>query len=163
MISAKELLELKNRMLLAADAANHLANSDGEFLELNEEQFVVVHEAMVSLRSDCARVLAELDVLRGMFMERLGMFFMEGSDEGDGSRRSGGRTVEPVSDREDVVSGEAPRDDDAADGGRLHRSRAARKPRKRSKPKRDSRADGTDSGGVDAGTGTGQMDRSETA
>lgn len=163
MISAKELLELKNRMLLAADAANHLANSDGEFLELDEEQFVVVHEAMVSLRSDCARVLAELDVLRGMFMERLGLFFMEGSDEGDGSGRSGGRTVEPVPEREDVGGGEASRNDDAADGGRLHRGRAARKPRKRSKPKRDSRADGVDSGDLDASAGACQMDRSEEA
>lgn len=163
MISAKELLELKNRMLLAADAANHLANSDGEFLELNEEQFMVVHEAMVSLRSDCARVLAELDVLRGMFMERLGMFFMEGSDEGDGKRVSGGGTVDAVPDRKDVGGGEASRDDDAAVGGGLHRGRAARKPRKRSKPKRDRGADGDHSGSVDAGAGACQMDRSEEA
>lgn len=163
MISAKELLELKNRMLLAADAANHLANSDGEFLELDEEQFVVVHEAMVSLRSDCARVLAELDVLRGMFMERLGMFFMEGSDEGDGKRLSGRGTVESVPEREDVGGGEASRNDDAAVGGRLHRGRAAGKPRKRSKPKRNRGADCADTGGMDPSAGACQMDRSEEA
>ena len=161
MIAAQELLKIKNRMLLAADASKHLANSDGEFLELNEEQYVVVHEALVSLGSDCAQVLAELDVLRGMFHERLGLFFMEESNAGNGSQRDGGGTLVAVPEREDVSGGEAPRDDEAADGGRLHRSRAARKPRKRSKPKRDRGEDGVDSCGLDASTGACEVDRSE--
>lgn len=163
MIATQELLEIKNRMLLAADASNHLANSDGEFLELDEAQYVVVHEAMVSLRADCARVLAELDVLRGMFHERLGMFFTEESNASDRVQRDGGRTLDAVPEREDVAGGEASRDDAAADGGRLHRGRAARKPRKRSKPKPDSRKDGADPCGVDASTGACEVDSREKA
>jgi len=75
-IAPQELFELKQRILLGADVAKHLANSDGEFLELEPDQYAVVHAALDGLRDDCGRVLAELDILRGMFAEKVGAFFM---------------------------------------------------------------------------------------
>lgn len=163
MIAPQELIDLKQRLLLAGDVAKHLANSDGEFLELESEQYALVYEALTELGADITRVLAELDVLRGMFSEKVGAFFMEVANAGDGHGGDGRGTVAGVPDRKDVGRGDTARDDGAADGGRLHRGRAARQPGKRPKSRRNRKSDGGDQSRLDAGAGAGAMDRGEEA
>lgn len=163
MIAPQTLLIVKQRMLLAADAASHLANSDGEFLELEAEQFAVIHEALTSLKDDCGLVFAELDVLRGMFAQKVGQFFMEVANAGVEQGRDGGEPVGGVPDGSDQGRGEASRDDASAAGGRLHRGRATRQPRKRSNARRHRKGNGSDTGNLDASDGAGEMDRSQEA
>lgn len=161
MIAPDELIETKKRMLIAADAAYRVATSNGEYLELDAEQYELVYEGLVCLRQDCRRVLAELDVLRGMFAERMSSFFTEVVNAGNRDGSAGGGSVGGVPEASNLGSGEAPRDDDAAAGGGSDRSRPARKPRKRSKPRRHSADDGGVSVAVDGGAGAVEVDRVE--
>lgn len=163
MIAQNELIEIKQRMLLASDVAKHLANSDGEFLELDVEQYQLVHAALEGLKGDCLRVLAELDILRGMFAQKVGAFFMEVANAGDRQGCDRGATVDVVPEPEDSGCGSGTRDDEAATGGRLHRGRAARKPRKRSQPRRNRKGNGGDQSELDARAGEGAMDCSPEA
>ena len=149
MIAPTEMLDIKKRMLIAAEAAHQVATSNGEFLELEPEQYELVYEGLVSLRADCRRVLAELDILRGMFADRMSSFFTEVMNAGDGNGLPSGEAVGGVPDGTNLGGGEAPRDDNAEAGGGSDRSRAARKPRKRSKPRRHSPDDGGDPVEVD--------------
>ena len=163
MIGPQELLEIKKRLLVAGPTARHLANSDGEFLELEPDEFAVVHESLNSLESDCQRVLAELDVLRGMFADKVGAFFTEVLNAGDRSGSDSRRTVEGVPGQPDNGRCEASRDDEATTGGRSDRSGAARKPRKRSVARRNRRGDSGDQGEVDATTGVRPLDSGASA
>ena len=65
MLTTHGLLELKARMLLAAEAAHQLVSQDKP-LELDEQTFDLVTDALLALRSDARALLAEVDILRGM-------------------------------------------------------------------------------------------------
>jgi hypothetical protein len=162
-IAPQELLELKQRILLGADVANHLANSDGEFLELEPDQYAVVHAALEGLKDDCGRVLAELDILRGMFADKVGAFFMEVASAGVQHGRDGGATVAGVPDEAPAGCSEEPRSDVAEASGGVHRGRPDRKPRKRSQPRRNRKDDGGDQSELDASTGTRPLDSGASA
>lgn len=159
MIDPKELVELKQRILLAAEVNIHLANSDGEFMELEPEQYEIVYEAMTSLKEDSTRVLAELDVLRGMFADRVGAFFMEFANGAGVHGGHGGSTLAGVPEGKDLSSGEEARPVATEGGGGTGRGGDSRKPRKRSNARRNRKGDGADTGDVDSSAGTRPMDR----
>lgn len=143
MIAPKELLDMKQRMLIAADAAQLMASTSEEVVRFDEEQYGLVLQAFTSLKTDVRRVLAELDILRGMFSEKLGAFFQEVvTNAGDGQTDVGA-----VPNGEVVGGGEEVRKDEAAVAGGVPAKRAPRKRTRRPKPSGDT---GSDSPSEDA-------------
>lgn len=109
MLEPKELLEVKARMLLAAEAARRIASGE-ESLELEPETYELVVNALGSLTADTRAVLTELDILRGM---TLGSFDSLFGELGHG-RSSDVAAVQP---QESVGGGEGSQPHDAAVGG----------------------------------------------
>ena len=66
MIDNVELLDIKARMLLAAEVAELIAIGGEESIELDEVKYAAAHDALTKLRGDVLAVLTELDVLRGI-------------------------------------------------------------------------------------------------
>lgn len=158
MIAPKELLEIKSRLLRAADAARSIADSaDPVFYD--EEAYALVHESLTSLKGDISRVLAELDVLRGMFATNLTNFFMEGVGNGVGVSDGRG-AVAPVQEQQGGPSGEAVGEVASGAGVGVQESRPPRKRRSRSKPRGHSQGDSEVSTGVGSGDGAGEVDSS---
>ena len=89
MIAADELLMLKARLLVGAEAAGHIASS-ADPVRYDQEQYEAVHAALLSMKSDITRVLAEIDVLRGMVLNSVSLFLAEERKHGNGLPESGG-------------------------------------------------------------------------
>lgn len=140
MISPQEMNDLRRRMLIGAEAAHKIASSSDQFVLYDQEQYELVVQALLSLRADCRRLLAEHDILRAMFAEKLGAFFMEGITNGNAS--DSGKPVAEVPRPEGVGSGEAVREDDAGTTSRVPAKRASRKRAQRPKPSGDQAGDG---------------------
>lgn len=156
MISAAELILIKRRLLLAADAAYRIATS-AEPVRYEQEEYEAVYASLVSVRQDTARVLAELDVLRGMFHTNVSMWLMEDAANVKGVPVAGG-DVGAVPAPEAGRSGEGePAQRAGADGG-IPSGRVPRKRAKRSKPRRDPGADGSLPASVGSGDGAGAVD-----
>lgn len=159
MIPAKDLVEIKQRLITAADAARRIATSPDQFVLYDEEQYEAVVGALVASKDDLLRVFAELDVFRGMFADRMRDFFMEGVSHGDdGDSRV---DVAAVQDGQDQRDSEEVRKDDAATGSGVPAGGANGKRPRRSKPRRNKAADSPVQGGVGRADGEGQMDGSE--
>lgn len=148
MISAGDLMSIKRRMLMAAEINQYLATSDGEFLELDEETFTAANQAMKALRDDCQRVFGELDVLRGMFAERVSAFLTEGLADGVKNERAAvsddPRTVADVRDTPVQGGGGSVRDDEAATGGPVRAGGPDGERKERPKSRRNRRKGGMD-------------------
>lgn len=140
MIPQRELMEIKQRLMVATDVAGRIASSPDPFVLYDEDQYRAVVSALVSSREDAVRVFAELDVLRAMFMDRLQSFFMEGL--GDGNVGVSEVPVAAVPDSEDRGSSPEVRQDDAGTGGGVPASGPARKRPRRSKSRRNPPGDG---------------------
>lgn len=108
MIGNEELLQLKQRLMVGAAAAERLAKATSDVF-LDAPEYEVVMESLAAMKTDVRRLLAEHDILRGMFAERLGSFLMEeiadakrGGDvagvpaQPAGASGEGEREVEPV-------------------------------------------------------------------
>lgn len=160
MIAPQELMELKARILKGAGAAGKIASSTEPLVYEDEEEFARVYTALTSLHGDVVRVLAELDVLRGMFAERLSNFFMEGMANGLADGRG---DVAAVPDKEGQGGGESERQDAAGVGSGVPKGRAARKRAAGSKPRRNRKGDGGAAEPVGSADGTQSMDRSSPA
>ena len=111
MISASELMAVKARLMLAADAANLIVSTPGPApVRFSEEQYWRVHEALSQMKEDLGLVFTELDTLRGLFVDSVHEFFeTKVLDE----ISVGSNPVEPVSGSEDRGGSEASRDDEA--------------------------------------------------
>lgn len=163
MISQAELLLIKERMLIAAEAARHIVTSS-DTVRYEEAEYWRVRLALSALESDVASVLAELDTLRGLFVERVNEFFgQEGFGNaitsGSGDRENDRHTVAGVPDGADVGSGVSPQPDNAATGSPAPAKRAYRRRKPRSKPAGDQAGVSEVSASVDEGTGDGEVGR----
>jgi hypothetical protein len=156
MITASELLEIKSRLLTAAEAARQIASS-ADPVRYDEEMYQAVSVALLSLQNDIARVLAELDVLRGMFAQSVSLF-MEGhrnevpDGRGDVAAVQGGATVS---------GGEGERKDIEGAGVGVPASGPARKRAKRSQPRRNRKGDSEPSVAVGRSDGGESLDSSK--
>lgn len=150
MIAPQELLEIKQRLLIGAEAAGKVAGSNEPFVMYDQEQYEIVVAAMVAMKRDALRVLAELDILRGMFSEKLAGFFHVASKEGqvDGDAGDGRVDVAAVPVAEDQRSGPEVRPDDAGSGSGVPAERPVRKRGRRPKPRSDQAGVQADTGNV---------------
>lgn len=153
MLSQPDLMQMKARMLIASRVAGLLINQDeNDPLQIPEDQFAIVVEAMESLDQDVRAVLTEVDILRGMVT---GQFdFLGGLSHGcDGDvPATGHKEDQPDS------SGEQP--DDTEVSSTVGSGRSNRKAAKRSKPRRNRRSNKSDSQGVDGETAEPAVDSS---
>lgn len=150
MIAPQELLEIKERLLIGADAARKIAGSGDEFVMYEQEQYEIVVSALLAMKADVQRVLAELDILRGMFSEKLAGFFHIASNGGmaDGDAGDGQVDVAAVPVAEDQRRGEEVRPDDAGAGSGVPPERPVRKRGRRPKPATDTASVPADTGQV---------------
>lgn len=156
MITNGELMDLKLRMITAADAARQIATSPNPVL-YDQEHYAAVYAALVSLKPDLQRVLAELDVLRGMFASSVSLF-MEGQANAVPERRG---DVAAVPDPATQQGGEGERQDIEGAGVGVPPSGPARKRAKRSQPRRNRKSDSGAAVGVGRSDGEASVDRSE--
>lgn len=156
MITTGELMDIKLRLLLAADAANQIATSPDPVL-YDQEQYAAVFAALVALKPDIQRVLAELDVLRGMFASSVSLF-MEGQANGVPERRG---DVEAVPDASAGEGSASERQDAEGAGSGVPSGGPARKRARRSKPRRNRKSDGGVEVEVGRHDGEGQVDSSQ--
>ena len=133
MIAPNEMLAMKQRMLIAADAAHKIASTSDQFVMHDQEQFELVIGSLLALKADVRRLMAEHDILRGMFAEKLSAFFMEEVSHGS---TGCAETVQGVPGHEGGDSGEASRDDAPIPAGPVLRVSNARKRTGRSNTKR---------------------------
>ena len=161
MIPPEELVLIKQRLITAADAAGRIATSGDQFVLYDEEEYRAVVQALVAAREDVLRVFAELDVLRGMFAQRLTDFFMEGIRHGNAS--DGPESVEPVPAEPDQRRGEEVREIDAGTGSGVPAGRPPRKRAKGPKPRRNKAGDGEVQSPVGRDDGASEVDSSPDA
>lgn len=159
MIPAKDLVEIKQRLITAADAARRIATSPDQFVLYDEEQYEAVVGSLVAAKDDLLRVFAELDVFRGMFADRMRDFFMEGL--GHGNDGDSGVDVAAVQDSKDQRDSEEVRQDDATTGSGVPAGGPPRKRTRRSKSRRNQEADGPVQSGVGRGDGEAAVDGGE--
>lgn len=157
MISSNELLELKARLMIGAEAAGHIASS-ADPVRYDQEQYEAVYAALVSMKSDLTRVLAELDVLRGMVWNGVSLFIAE-KKHGNGMPDAGG-DVAGVPEQADSGRGEGePPVSEGTDGG-VPKRRSAGKRTKRSNARRNKGGDGVLPVAVGPGDGEPAVDSS---
>ena len=157
MIDSNTLLVLKGRLMLACEAGKRMASNGDEPLVLEPQAYQEVAAALLSAPDDIGRVLAELDVLRGMVSGSWDHLFGSvqgdehgcasdvGSAEGTAAESGGkGERAELPEAGGDVRPG-------GADGTKSKRPRARRNKKKSSEG----------AGGMDAAGAGGEMDSSE--
>lgn len=143
MMTVQELLLLKSRMLLAAETANRIAGMGGEPLELDDETYQLVMASLLSLKDDTRKVLAEIDILRGMATGNFDSLF--GAHEHGRSA-----DVEGTGDEAPVSGRDGERTDAAEPSSPVRPKRANRKTASRSRPRRNRRSNKGDSDGLDS-------------
>lgn len=143
MISNNDLLQMKERLLVAAQATKRMVESNEPTIHYDEQEYWRVHIAFAYLQSDVAAVLAELDTLRAMFVDRVNEF-LAGGELTDAISSSGGNEedsrnlVAGVPDAVSAGGGEPPQHDEAAVGSPVPAKRPYRRRKPRSKPAGDS-------------------------
>lgn len=147
MIEPSELTVIKQRLVLGAESARLIATSNEPFLFHDEEQYRAVATALAIMPDDVRLVLAELDILRGMFSERLAAFFQQAVKGVSADGPSAG-DVGAVQVAADQVGGPGERPDDQGTDSGVPAARAARKRTRRSKPVRDTEGVPADTGDV---------------
>lgn len=137
MISGNELLEIKERLLVAAAATRRLVESNEPRVLYEEEQYWRVHVAFSSLGEDVAALLTELDVLRAMFRDRVNDFLAatggtpDATGGSSGDRENSGDDLAGVPERADISGGGAAQPDAAEVGV----ATPAKRPPRRRKPR----------------------------
>ncbi len=155
MITASELLEIKARLLTAAEAARQIASSPDP-VRYEQEMYQAVSVALLAMQGDITRVLAELDVLRGMFAQSVSLFM-----EGQANEVPDGRgDVAAVQDGAPVSGGEGQRTDIEGAGSGVPAGRATRKRAKRSQPRRNRKSNSEPAVAVGSSDGAAQVDSS---
>lgn len=141
------LTAIKQRLLLGADAARRIATTDEPFLLHDEETYRAVATSLARMPDDIRLVLAELDILRGMFSERLASFFQQAVN-GVNANGDGGADVGAVQDAPDTDSSPDERPNDEGTDSGVPAARPVRKRKSRSKPRRDTAGVQSDTGDV---------------
>jgi len=65
MIDAAEYIQLRQRVLIAAEAAYRIAASPHQVVFWEQEEYVMVLQAMLSLKTDIRKLVSECQILRG--------------------------------------------------------------------------------------------------
>ena len=157
MLTQNELLNLKSRMLLAAETASRVMNMQGAPLQLDEETYQIVAAAMLSLKDDVRRVLAEIDILRGMTIGDFGTLFTPQSMEGM-QEHGRSRDVAATGNEEAVSGGNGERSDATEPSGAVRSGGADGETGSGPRPKRNRRRRRSDPSGVDTGSGATPVD-----
>jgi hypothetical protein len=142
-LTLNELLLIKSRLLLGAETADRIAGMGGEPLSLDEETYQLVMQALLSMKGDVRKVLAEIDILRGMVTGKFDTLFAGEDEHGRSSN------VERPEPQEVGSGGGGERTDSAGAGGSVRSGGPDRKATRRSRPRRNRRKDGGDSAGLD--------------
>lgn len=142
MISNNDLLQMKERMLVAASTARRMVEANEPTIRFDEEEYWRVHTAFAYLQSDVSALLTELDTLRAMFLDRVNEFLSGGglSDavtSSSGNWEDAGDPVEGVPDGVSDSGGEQAQPDAPTVGGDV----PAKRPRRRRKPRSEPVAD----------------------
>jgi hypothetical protein len=138
MLGNDELIQLKQRLMVGAAAAERLAKATSDVF-LDAPEYEVVMESLAAMKVDVRRLLAEHDILRGMFAERLGSFLME--EIADAKR---GGDVASLSAQPTGTGGESERQVEPSTGVGVPEGRVRRRRSKRSKSPTDTRGVPTD-------------------
>jgi hypothetical protein len=158
MISANELSQMKERLLIAGATARAMVESR-ETLRFDEEQYWRVHLALSMLHTDVSVLLAELDTLRSMFLDRVSEFIGTGGltheVSGIADKQDAANPVDGSAAPDDSGSGDTKRDDPPAVSSPVPAKRT-----KRGRPRKPRPVEGDDpasvpgvSGEVDSGAG----------
>ena len=151
MLTLEEYMQIKRRLLLAADAAHKIATS-AQTVRYDEDTYQIVYESLVNVKTDVRRVLAELDILRGMFGEKLTAFFREKEEGANEDTSNDAGPVVPVQAPAGEGGGEAAQPHDEGTGVGVQEERPARKRRRRSNAGRTGKAEGIGEGEMDGRT-----------
>ena len=65
MIDAAEYLQLRQRVLIAAEAAFRIATSPHQVVFWEQDEYEMVLQAMLSLKTDIRKLVSECQILRG--------------------------------------------------------------------------------------------------
>ena len=65
MIDAAEYLQLRQRVLIAAEASYRIATSPHQVVFWEQDEYEMVLQAMLSLKTDIRKLVAECQILRG--------------------------------------------------------------------------------------------------
>lgn len=171
MMPGDELLGCKARLMRSAQLALAISGLNSEeSLEFEPREYAEAIACLAAMPDDLASVLAELDVLRGMFEESVHSFLKghkevnhepqtklrkkkkvspapseEQADGGDGETDSHSGSSEPMPTEQPESSSESEQDDDAPVNKRPRGRRSSGKRTKRPKPRGDSGEGETDS------------------
>ncbi len=117
MLTANEYVEIKARMLLAAEAAALIARSP-DTVRFDDEMFPVVMKALAMNKQDARRVFADGDILRHMADQKIFPTIIQGVVEHAGvDEPNSTTTVDAVQIPANETGGGQIPDDRAGDGG----------------------------------------------
>lgn len=135
MIAPDELIDIKNRLLVGAEVARKMASTEESLVFYDQQQYEIVVSALSAMTEDINRVLAELDILRGMFSERLTSFFQQATKgvDADVPERVDPNPVEVLPAVPDTGSGEEVRKVNKRAARGVQAERPVRKRGRRSK------------------------------
>lgn len=151
MLTLEEYMQIKRRLLLAADAAFKIGTS-AQTVRYDEDTYEIIYESLVNVKTDVRRVLAELDILRGMFGEKLTAFFKEKEGGTNEVAADNAGPLVPVQAPAGEGGGEAPQPHDEGVGVGVQEERPARKRRRRSNAGRTGKTEGVGEGELDGRT-----------
>lgn len=146
MLTVTDYLELKSRMLLAAEAAALIARSD-DTVRFDEEMYPRVLAALAANKDDVRKILAECDILRNLSQQSLfpTKASMAGATDAGSRVPDDARTVDSVQVAPDEAGRKEVQPDDAADGGPVSAKRATKRRKPRSKSGGDRAGEAADS------------------
>ena len=150
MLQPNDYVAIKQRVLLAAEVANRVANSP-DTVRFDQETYLVVQDAMARNRDDILALLTELDILRsGVGAE---LFPSSGSASNASDERADDqRTVESVPPSADERGGSQVPDDNAGHGGPVQASGLVGERPSGSKPRRNRKSKAGVPKALDAGS-----------
>lgn len=136
MISNNDLLQIKERLLVSANAARRMVESNEPTIRYDEQEYWRVHIAFASLQSDVTAVLTELDTLRAMFLDRVNEFLAGGGlnnavSSSAGNQQDAGEALAGVPSGVSGDSGPTPQVEPPAVSGPV----PAKRPYRRRKPR----------------------------
>lgn len=137
MLGVHEYLEIKSRLLLAAECCHQIARSPELLARYEQEYLAEVLQSLAWAKTDARRLMSECDVLRAMFQESIFPGGGDGRSAEDGSDTDSGLPAQAVPAEEAVGSGGVVRDDGATVDRPAVASGPPRKPRGRPKSRRN--------------------------
>ena len=149
MLTVTDYLELKSRMLLAAEAAALIARGN-DTVRFDEEMYPRVLAALAANKDDVRKVLAECDILRNLSQQSIfpTPASMAGAANASSRVPNDTGTVDPVQDPPNETGGEEVQSDNAANSGPVPAKRAVKRRKPRSKSGGDRAGEAADPAAV---------------